>query len=149
MWGGVNAIEPWRLICFILLKLFLFWSPRLIQMGNMYLLRRMVGSYFLLSKDQELRCLFVPRFVGFLMLLGTGTVVLGLAIGRMENGGYLQEHTSHRHTPKLRIRPGWTRWVYRMSRSVTLTPDTGTGTPERKNTTHQGSGLGTGTYHIH
>src|SRR5205807_8019198 len=131
-----------------LLKLFLFWSPRLIRMGNMYLLRRMVGSYFPLLRVQELRCLFAPRFVGFLMWSGTGTAVLELVIGRMGNGGCSQERTSRRHTPRLHIRPGWTRWVYQIPRLVTLMPDTGIGTPERIPITHRGSGLGTGTYHI-
>src|SRR5437879_10267606 len=109
MWGGVDGIERWRLICFILLKLFLFWSLRLIRMGDMYLLRRMVGSCFPLLRVQELRCLFEPRFVGFLMWLGMGTAVLELAIGRMENGGYLQEHISRRHIPRQHTRPGWMR----------------------------------------
>src|SRR5437588_488797 len=140
MWGGVDGIERWRLICFILLKLFLFWSPRLIRMGNMYLLRRMVGSCFPLLRVQELRCLFVPRFVGFLMWLGTGTVVLELAIGRKGNGGCSQGRTSRQHTPRPRTRLGWTRWVYRIPRLVTLMPDTGTGTPRRTLTTHRGSG---------
>src|SRR5207237_2872844 len=148
MWGGVDGIERWRLICFILLRLFLFWSPRLIRMGNMYLLRRMVGSCFPLLRVQELRCLFAPRFVGFLMWLGTGMAVLELVIGRMENGGCLQERTSHRHTPRLRIRPGWTRWKCQIPRSVTLMPDTGIGTPRRTPTTRQGSGSGTGTWRI-
>src|SRR5437868_15356619 len=104
MWGGVDGIERWRLMCFILLRLFLFWSPRSIRMGNMYLLRRMVGNCFLLLRVQELRCLFVPRFVGFLMWLGMGTEVLELVIGRMGNAGCLQERTSRRHTPRLRTR---------------------------------------------
>src|SRR5437588_960906 len=98
-------------------------------MGNMYLLKRMVGSCFPLLRVQELRCLFAPRFVGFLMWLGTGTEVLESAIGRMGNGGCLQERTSRQHTPRLRTWPGWTRWVYQMQRLETLTPDTGTGTP--------------------
>src|SRR5207237_2963259 len=109
MWAGVDGIERWHLICFIVLKLFLFWSPRLIRMGNMYLLRRIVGSCFPLLRVQELRCLFVHRFVGFLMWSGMGTAVLELVIGRMGNGGCSEEHTSRRHTPRLRIRPGWMR----------------------------------------
>src|SRR5437588_7746028 len=109
-------------------------------MGNMYLLRRMVGSCFPLLRVQELRCLFVPRFVGFLMWLGTGTVVLGLVIGRKGKGGCSQGRTSRRHTPRVRIRLGWTRWECRIPRLVTLMPDTGIGTPRRMHTTRRGSG---------
>src|SRR5437879_7278679 len=110
MWGGVDGIKRWRLICFILLKLFLFWSLWLIRMGNMYLWRRMVGSCFPLLRVQELRCLFAPRFVGFLMWSGTGTAVLELVIGRMGNGGCSQGRSSCARTRRLRIRTGWWRW---------------------------------------
>src|SRR5437879_5859765 len=106
-------------------------------MGNMYLLRRMVGSCFPLLRVQGLRCLFAPRFVGFLMWLGMGTEVLELDIGRVGNGGCSQGRTSHQHTPRLRIRPGWTSWEYQISRSETSTPDTGTGTPRQTPTTRQ------------
>src|SRR5437879_2392425 len=140
MWGGVDGIKRWRLICFILLKLFLFWSLWLIRMGSMYLLRRMVGSCFPLLKVQELRCLFAPRFVGFLMWSGMGTAVPELVIGRMGNGGCSQERTSGRHRPRLRIQLGWTRWGCQIPRSATLMPDIGIGTPRRTPTTRQGSG---------
>src|SRR5437879_1840996 len=105
----------------------------------------MVGSCFPLLRVQELRCLFAPRFVGFLMWLGMGTEVLELVIGRMGNGGCSQERTSHQHTPRLPIRLGWMRWVYRIQRSATSMPDIGIGTPRRTPIIHQGSGSGTGT----
>src|SRR5437588_11285351 len=100
-------------------------------MGNLYLLRRMVGSCFPLLRVQELRCLFAPRFVGFLMWLGTGTEVLELVIGRRGNGGCSQERTSRQHTPRLPTQLGWTRWEYQIPHLVTLMPDIGTRTPRR------------------
>src|SRR5437588_9070186 len=101
-------------------------------MGNMYLLKRMVGSCFPLLRVQELRCLFAPRFVGFLIWLGTGTGVLELGIGRMENGGCLQGRTSRQQTRRLRTGPSWMRWVYQILGAVILMQATGHGTPEGK-----------------